>query len=173
MKTNNSMRPFSKEQIPAIKEATLKAVTAIRSGFEGAAGYTRVQKVQLHGYTNINQPYIVPLDVAIDLDHAANGYVGHAPILTAYAHALGYWAIPNHIGPGDFGQDMGEFAETSGDILATAVRILSDGRIDPHEAQEIAPKLAHAKLILERALACVHKIETDNMPHLVSDREAE
>lgn len=157
--------------VPAIKEATVKAVTVIR-GFDVAASYTRVQKTQLHGYANIHQPVVVPLDVAMDLDHAANSYGGHAPILTAYAHALGFWAVPNHIGPGDFGQDMGEFAETSGDILATAVRILSDGRIDPHEAQEIAPKLAHAKLILERALACVHKIQTDNVPHLVSDREA-
>lgn len=172
MKTNHSIRPFSEDLVPAIKEATVKAVTIIR-GFDVAASYTRVQKTQLHGYANINQPYIVPLDVAIDLDQAAHCFGGHAPILTAYANALGYWAIPNHIGPGDFGQDMGEFAETSGDILATAMRILSDGRIDPHEAQEITPKLAHAKLILERALACVHKIQTDNMPHMVSEREAE
>lgn len=164
--------PFSSAFIAPIKEATLKAINAIRT-FESAAGFTRVQKTQLNGYVSKFQPFVVPLDVAIDLDQAAQQFSGHAPLLMVYAEALGYVAIPLHVGPGDFGQDMSEFAVTSGDVLGTAVRILEDGRIDPHEAHEIAPKLMQAKHILERALARVHKVQKDNQPYIVSDREAE
>ena len=159
------MPPFSSRFLAAIKTATKTAVQAV-GDFRSAAGFTRVQETQLHAYTSRTQPSVVPLDVAIDLDHCAE-----RPIhLMEMAHALGYVVIPQHIGPGNFGQDMSEFAVTSGDVLSTAVRILSDGRIDPHEAHEIAPKLAHAKHIVERALACIHRVQTENRPHVVSDR---
>ncbi|MGO2959466.1 MAG: phage regulatory CII family protein [Acetobacter sp.] len=159
--------PFSARFVGAIKNATLKAVNAIHD-FEAAAGFTRVSKTQLHGYTNKAQPVVIPLDVAMDLDQAA----GHAPILTAYAGALGYVVVPLHVGPGDFGEDMSAFAIASGDVLATAMRILDDGRIDLHEAHEIAPKLMQGKQILERALAYIHNVQTENQPRIVSDREA-
>lgn len=159
--------PFSSRFVTAIKLATLKAVNAIHD-FEAASGFTRVSKAQIHGYTNKGQPLVVPLDVAIDLDQAA----GHAPILTAYATALGYVVVPLHVGPGDFGEDMSAFAVTSGDILGTAVRILDDGRIDPHEAHDIAPRLVQGKQILDRALARIHQVQKDNKPYVVSDREA-
>lgn len=163
--------PFSSAFVASIKEATLKAINTIRT-FDVAASFTRVQKTQLSGYVNKSQPFVVPLDVAIDLDQAAQQFSGHAPILTVYAQSLGYVVIPLHVGPGDFGQDMSEFAITSGDVLGTAVRILEDGRIDPHEAREIAPKLMQGKHILERALARVHQVQKDNQPYIVSDREA-
>lgn len=159
--------PFSARFVAAIKNATLKAVNAIND-FDAAASFTRVSKTQLHGYTNKAQPIVVPLDVAIDLDQAA----GHAPILTAYAHAMGYVVVPLHVGPGDFGEDMSAFAMASGDILGTAVRILEDGRIDPHEANEIAPRLMQGKQILDRALARIHQVQKDNKPYIVSDRDA-
>lgn len=159
--------PFSSRFLAGIKTATKAAVQAI-GDFRSAAGFTRVQETQLHAYTSRTQPSVVPLDVAIDLDHCAE-----RPIhLMEMAQALGYVVLPLHVGPGDFGEDMSAFAVSSGDVLATAVRILSDGRIDPQEAQEIAPKLMHAKHILDRALACVHKVQKDNQPHMVSDREA-
>lgn len=161
------MPPFSSRFLAGIKTATKTAVQAV-GDFRSAAGFTRVQETQLHAYTSRMQPSVVPLDVAIDLDHCAE-----KPIhLMEMAHALGYVVIPQHIGPGDFGQDMSEFAITSGDVLSTAVRILGDGRIDPHEAHEIAPKLAHAKHIVERALACIHQVQTENRPHVVAGRDA-
>ncbi|OUJ03179.1 hypothetical protein [Acetobacter cibinongensis] len=159
--------PFSARFVASIKNATLKAVNAIHD-FEAAAGFTRVSKTQVHAYVNKDSPLTVPLDVAIDLDQAA----GHAPILCAYAATLGYVAVPLHVGPGDFGEDMSTFAVASGDILATAMRILDDGRIDPHEALEIAPKLMQGKQILERAIAYIHKVQTENRPRIVSEREA-
>ncbi|MGV4877661.1 hypothetical protein [Acetobacter indonesiensis] len=159
--------PFSARFLAAIKTATKTAVQAV-GDFRSAAGFTRVQETQLHAYTSRNQPSVVPLDVAIDLDHCAE-----KPIhLMEMAHALGFVVIPLHVGPGDFGNDMSEFARTSGDVLGTAVRILEDGRIDPHEAREIAPKLMQGKHILERALARVHQVQKDNQPYIVSDREA-
>ncbi|MCP1216781.1 hypothetical protein NKW53_11965 [Acetobacter orientalis] len=159
--------PYSAQFLAAIKTATKTAVQVV-GDFRAAAGFTRVQETQLHAYTNRNQPSVVPMDVAIDLDHCAE-----KPIhLMEMAHALGYVVLPSHIGPGDFGKDMGEFALSSGDILATAVRVLDDGRIDPAEAHEIGPKLMQGKHILERALATIHKVQTDNKPYVVSGREA-
>ncbi|MFT8519427.1 hypothetical protein [Acetobacter syzygii] len=158
--------PFSNRFLAIIKNATLKAVNAIHD-FDAAAGFTRIGKTQLHGYTNKTMPAVVPLDVALDLDQAA----GHAPILTAYAHALGYVVIPLHVGLGDFGQDMSEYSLVSGDMVATAFRILEDRVIDLEEANEIAPKMALAKQLLERALARVHTIQKTGAPYPVDGEE--
>ena len=158
--------PFSHRFLATLKNATLKAVNAIHD-FDAAAGFTRVGKTQLHGYTNKAMPAVVPLDVALDLDQAA----GHAPILSAYAQALGYVVIPIHVGPGHFGEDMSEYSLVSGDMVATAFRILEDRVIDPQEANEIAPKIVLAKQLLDRALARIHTIQQTGQPYPV-DGEA-
>ncbi|MFT8463158.1 phage regulatory CII family protein [Acetobacter persici] len=159
--------PYSHRFVPGLKTATKQAVEHV-GGIDAAATISRVGRTQFSDYSNRQRDGMVPVDVALDLDHCAEKPL----ILAAMAHALGYVLIPQHVGVGDFGHDMGEFAVTSGEVLSTAVRILSDGRIDPHEADEIAPKLAHAKHIVERALACIHRVQTENRPHVVSDRIA-
>jgi hypothetical protein len=67
---------------------------------------------------------------------------------------------------------MSEYAIASGDIMATAMRILEDGVVDRQEAQEIAPKMMHAKQLLDRALAFVHKVQDEDRPRIVGGREA-
>ena len=126
--------PYSAQFLAAIKTATKTAVQVV-GDFRAAASFTRVQETQLHAYTNRNQPSVVPMDVAIDLDHCAE-----KPIhLLEMAHALGYVVLPSHIGPGDFGKDMGAFALSSGDILVTAVLVQNDGRTNLTYQHQIGP----------------------------------
>ncbi|KXV70927.1 hypothetical protein AD952_11305 [Acetobacter cerevisiae] len=154
------MPPFSSRFLAAIKTATKTAVQAV-GDFRSAAGFTRVQETQLHAYTSRTQPSVVPLDVAIDLDHCAE-----KPIhLMEMAHALGYVVIPLNIGPGDFGSDMGEFARSSGDIMQTALDIWDDRQIDQREADKIVPKISMAIHILHRTLALLHQVQRSGQPH--------
>lgn len=148
-------QPFSASSVAAIKTAT-KAAVAHVGGIDAAACVSRVGRTQFSDYSNRQRDAVVPLD----LDHSAE----HPFLLHAMAQALGYAVIPLHVGPGDFGQDMSEYAIASGDIMATAVRILEDRIVDKQEAQEIAPKMMHAKQLLDRALAYVHKVEEDGRP---------
>jgi hypothetical protein len=156
-------QPFSAASVAAIKTAT-KAAVAHVGGIDAAACVSRVGRTQFSDYSNRQRDAVVPLDVALDLDHSAE----HPFLLHAMAQALGYAVIPLHVGPGDFGQDMSEYAIASGDIMATAMRILEDGVVDPQEAQEIAPKMMHAKQLLDRALAYVHKVEEVGRPSVVA-----
>lgn len=160
------MTQFSADFIAALKLATLRAINAIGTN-DNAAEFTRVQKTQLNAYANRHQPVVVPLDVALDLDQAALAFSGHTPILSAYAGALGFVILPLHVGPGDFGRDMSEYSLVSGEMVSTAIRILEDGVIDPEEANEIAPKMAKTKHVLERALARIHTIQQMGKPFLV------
>ncbi|MFT9323330.1 MAG: phage regulatory CII family protein, partial [Acetobacter sp.] len=136
-------KPFSAAYVPAIKTATKQAIAYV-GGIDAAACVGRVGRTQFSEYSNRARDAVIPLDVALDLDHCAE----HPFLLHAMAQALGYAAIPLHVGPGDFGQDMSEYAIASGDIMATAMRILEDGVVDRQEAQEIAPKMMHAKQLL-------------------------
>lgn len=160
------MTQFSADFIAALKLATLRAINAIGTN-DNAAEFTRVQKTQLNAYANRHQPVVVPLDVALDLDQAALAFSGHTPILSAYAGALGFVILPLHVGPGDFGRDMSEYSLVSGEMVSTAIRILEDGVIDPEEANEIAPKMAKTKHVLEKALARIHTIQQMGKPFLV------
>lgn len=160
-------KPFSAAYVPAIKTATKQAIAHV-GGIDAAACIGRVGRTQFSDYSNRARDAVIPLDVALDLDHCAE----HPFLLHAMAQALGYAAIPLHVGPGDFGQDMSEYAIASGDIMATAMRILEDGIVDRQEAQEIAPKMMHAKQLLDRALAFVHKVQEQSRPIVVAGKEA-
>lgn len=160
------MTYFSTDFIATLKQATLRASNAIGTA-ENAAAFTRVQKTQINAYTHLHQPAVVPLDVALDLDQAAHALRGHTPILSAYAGTLGFVILPLHVGPGDFGRDMSEYSMVSGEMVSTAIRILEDGVIDPQEANEIAPKMAKTKHVLERALARIHTIQQMGKPYSV------
>lgn len=160
--------PFSAAFVPALKTATKQAVAHV-GGIDAAACVSRVGRTQFSDYSNRQRDAVIPLDVALDLDHCAE----HPFILHAMAHALGFLVLPLHVGPGDFGQDMSEYAQASGDILATAVRILEDGVVDVDEANEIAPKLTRAKQLLERALAHAHSVQVQNSrPVVFTGRDA-
>ncbi|MFS8367840.1 hypothetical protein ACJRO0_10145 [Acetobacter oryzifermentans] len=156
------MIPFSHRFLASIKTATKHAVEAV-GDFRAAAGFTRVQKSQLEAYASRHQPTVIPLDVAIDMDRCAEQPI----LLSEMAHALGYVVLPMHVGPGDFGRDMSEYSMVSGDMVSTAIRILEDGVIDPQEANEIAPKMAKTKHVLERALARIHTIQQTGQPFSV------
>ncbi|MFT8591267.1 MAG: hypothetical protein ABF746_08615 [Acetobacter orientalis] len=155
---------FSQRFLPAIKTATMQALSVIGWDLQSVANSTRVEKTQLHAYKDRNKPSVVPLDVAIDLDTLAQRPI----LLEAFAHALGYEIIPSDIGPGHFGRDMGDFALTAGDVMRTAMKIWEDQRIDPHEADEIAPKIAHAITILRKSQAVISKVQSGNTSYTVA-----
>ncbi|MBS1014467.1 phage regulatory CII family protein [Acetobacter persici] len=159
--------PYSHRFVPGLKTATKQAVEHV-GGIDAAATISRVGRTQFSDYSNRQRDGMVPVDVALDLDHCAEKPL----ILAAMAQALGYVIIPQHIGAGDFGNDMSEFAMSSGDILSTAMRILDDHRIDPPEADEIAPKLSRAIHVLQRAAGIVHEVQKSGQSYVVSDKGA-
>lgn len=155
---------YSQRFLGAIKSATVQVLSVIGWNLQSIADSTRVEKTQLHAYQDRNKASIIPLDVAIDLDKLAQRPI----LLTAYAHALGYEVIPSDIGPGYFGRDMGDFALCAGDVMNTAMRIWADQTIDPHEADEISPKIAHAIHVLRRSQAVINKVQKSKQPYIVS-----
>ncbi|KAA8387061.1 hypothetical protein FOH24_07135 [Acetobacter tropicalis] len=158
---------YSHRFVPGLKTATKQAVEHV-GGIDAAATISRVGRTQFSDYSNRQRDGMVPVDVAIDLDHCAEKPL----ILAAMAHALGYMLIPHHIGPGDFGENMSEFAMSSGDILSTAMRILEDHQIDLPEANEIAPKFSRAIHVLQHAMGIVHQVQKTGESYVVSDKGA-
>lgn len=155
---------YSQRFLGAIKSATVQVLSVIGWNLQSIADSTRVEKTQLHAYQDRNKASVIPLDVAIDLDKLAQRPI----LLTAFAHALGYEVIPSDIGPGHFGRDMGDFALCAGDVMNTAMRIWADQTIDPHEADEISPKIAHAIHVLRRSQAVINKVQKSKQPYTVS-----
>lgn len=157
---------YSQRFIGAIKTATAQVLSVIDWNFQSVADSTRVEKTQIHAYQDRNKASIVPLDVAIDLDKLAQKPI----LLTAFAHALGYEVIPSDIGPGHFGRDMGDFALIAGDVMHTALRIWDDQTIDPKEADEIAPKIAHAIHVLRKSQAIISKVQKTKSSYTVDPK---
>lgn len=159
--------PYSHRFVPSLKTATKQAVEHV-GGIDAAATISRVGRTQFSDYSNRQRDGMVPVDVALDLDHCAEKPL----ILAAMAQALGYVVIPMHIGPGDFGSDMSEVAISSGDAVSTAMRVLADNQIDPPEADEIAPKLSRTIHALQRALSIVHEVQKSGQSYMVNAKGA-
>ncbi|AOW49407.1 hypothetical protein [Acetobacter ascendens] len=154
--------PFSSTFVPAIKTATKTALTHV-GGVDAAARISRVGRTQFSDYQNRSKECVVPVDVAVDLDHCAE----HPFILEAMAHALGYVLMPLRVGTSDFGKDMSQFGMASVDVMATAMKVLEDNQLDPEEADEIIPKMLHAQRILEQAIAFGRAVQKSAKPHIV------
>lgn len=146
----------------SIKRVT-NATLDLAGGISVAAMRTRSSGSQLSKYANFCHPYqdgtadtrefYVPLDVAIELDRAAQT----PAILSVHAELMGFDIVPKS---GEAVSDLPELSEMDAlDLLckvgkaAEEIRAArSDGRIDSHERQKIDEKLYEAKRCLNRLL---------------------
>ncbi|WP_336946698.1 phage regulatory CII family protein [Asaia sp. HN010] len=119
-----------------IKTATQAAIQAV-GGIDAAASFVRVGRSQLSDYQNRHSPSVVPVDVAVELDKCAQQPV----ILSVMASQLGFMLLPIDLGDGCAATSMAEVASTVGDTMNATMRALSDGKIDQHEAMDLAHRL--------------------------------
>lgn len=136
--------------IARIKTATQAAIRLV-GGVEAAASCTRVGKTQISEYQNRNTALVVPVDVAIELD----AYAQQPLILSAMATTAGYALLPIKLGEGCVATSMEHVAATAGQTMATTVRVLADGIVEPHEAADLSRDLAELIRVATVALQAV------------------
>lgn len=134
----------------AIKTATQAVIRAV-GGVDAAASFVRVGRSQLSDYQNRHSPSVVPVDVAIEMDRCAQEPL----ILSAMATTAGYALLPIKLGEGCVATSMERVAATAGQTMATTVRVLADGIVEPHEAADLSRDLAELIRVATVALQAV------------------
>ncbi|MDR6182086.1 phage regulatory CII family protein [Asaia bogorensis] len=119
-----------------IKTATQSVIRAI-GGIDAAASFTRVGRSQLSDYQNRQCPCVIPADIAIEFDACAQQPI----ILSVMASQLGYTLLPIDLGEGCAATSMAEVCSTVGATMSATMKALADGRIDQHEAIDLAHRL--------------------------------
>lgn len=122
--------------VSQLKTAT-QAVIKIVGGVEASACITRVSAVQLSNYQRRDNPLVVPVDIAVELDACAQQPV----ILSVMASQLGYTLLPIDLGEGCAATSTAEVCSTVGATMSATMKALADGRIDQHEAIDLAHRL--------------------------------
>ncbi|PCI51936.1 MAG: hypothetical protein COB49_00600 [Alphaproteobacteria bacterium] len=120
--------------------AATRTLTGQCGGTEGAAEITRVNKVSMSNYGNINMPgHFAPVDVVADLEDFSQDM----PVTRALATMQG--CVLLQITPsegGVFGQHLADFGKEVADVFAKMGEGLADdGDIDPQEAAAALPEV--------------------------------
>lgn len=122
--------------VSQIKTATQAAIRIV-GGLDASACITRVGVAQLSNYQRRDNALVVPVDIAVELDNCAQQPL----ILSVMAAQEGYTLLPIDLGDGCAATSMAEVASTVGDTMNATMRALSDGKIDQHEAVDLAHRL--------------------------------
>lgn len=147
------MRPTSDHDRERLKAATERSITRA-GGPVALAALTRVEAPALSKYKAPQEAgHFMPVDVAVDSDMA-----GGAPvILAAMATTLGYQVTPlPQSAPAPLSTTMvGTLIRETGDVSATVLQALADGRLTPGERKTIAKEIdeaLQAMWVLKQAL---------------------
>lgn len=151
--------------IPAIKTATKTAIK-LAGGLVSLRRATRVAETQISDYSNHERPAVIPVDVAIDLDSAAQEPL----ILSVMANAEGYMLVRSSFGEhGHVPRDLAKYAKATSEVLQSGFESLEDGQIDVEEARSMLADLQRSRLISGHLEAALNKIIHENKPHIVTE----
>ncbi len=131
--TKNLMnRPLRKIDYQRLMAAT-RTLTGQCGGTAGASALTRINKVSMSNYGNINMPgHFVPIDVVADLED----FSGDMPVTRALAAMQG--CVVLKISPaegGIWGEHLARFGKECAEVFAKMGESLAnDGVIDAREA---------------------------------------
>lgn len=140
--------------LASVKTATKQALDLV-GGIDAAASCSRVGRSQLSEYSNRNSVQVVPIDIAIGLDQ----YAQQPLILAAMARVEGYTLLAIELGEGDVAVSMERIARGAGELLATTVRVLSDGVVSAAEAAELTHGLSDLNRVIHQALGVLHALQ--------------
>lgn len=144
MMAEDSLAPWQRS---GLKVAFRHLVERV-GGFDVAEMIGGRRKSVLHGYANLHDDAMAPVDVVLRMEQALVD-VGGQPLVSALlVRSVGYLAVPVPEAAGDLGQISGAVVREAADMAARHVAALGDGKLSDAERAQLA---AHCDTLIDFA----------------------